>query len=86
VPVCNNNFDAWFAATRFQYDFTKTLYLGVEFLYDHLDTAQLPGNTFGSFAEIGRLAPAGNGLTPGASIKDQNNLAVTARIHKDFLP
>jgi hypothetical protein len=85
VPGCNNGFTAWFAATRLQYDFTKTLYFGVEFLYNHLNTAQLPGNTL-TATEILRAAPAGNGLTPGASIKDQNNLAVTARIHKDFLP
>jgi hypothetical protein len=43
-PGCDNNFDIWTAGTRFQYDFTKTLYIGVEFLYSHLDTAQLPGN------------------------------------------
>jgi hypothetical protein len=86
VPGCDMNFNAWFVATRLQYDFTKTLYLGVEVLYDHIDTAQLPGNTFTSTAEIARLAPANNGLTPGASIKSENNVAITARIHKDFLP
>jgi Porin subfamily len=82
---CNNNWNAWFVATRLQYDFTKTLYLGVEVLYNKIDTAQLPGNTL-TPAEILRIAPAGNGLQPGASIKDQDNIAITARIHKDFLP
>jgi len=85
VAGCNNNFDIWGVATRFQYDFTKTLYLGVEFLYTHIDTAQLPGNTL-TATEITRIAPAGNGLIPGGTIKDQNNLAVTLRMHKDFLP
>ena len=80
---CNNNFDLWSAATRLQYDFTKTLYLGVEFLYQHLDTAQLPGNTVAVPAAV---APAGNGLTPFNQVKDQNVLSVTLRMHKDFLP
>ena len=48
TPGCNNNFDIWSAATRLQYDFTKTLYLGVEFLYQHLDTATLPNNQLGT--------------------------------------
>ena len=83
---CNNNFDIWSAATRLQYDFTKTLYLGVEFLYQHLDTVQLPGNTLPFPLGTTATAPAGNGLTPGNQIKDQNVLSVTLRMHKDFLP
>jgi porin-like protein len=83
---CNNNWNLWTVGTRLQYDFTKTLYFGVEFLYQHLDSASLPGNHFTSTTQIGAVAPPGNGLAPGASIKDQNVLAITARIHKDFLP
>src|SRR5262249_23276286 len=88
---CNNNFDIWSVGTRLQYDFTKTLYFGVEFLYQHLDTATLPNNVLHNFA----LVPANNDMACGvvegtppacAHIKDMNNLAVTARIHKDFLP
>jgi hypothetical protein len=85
TPGCNNNFNIWGAATRLQYDFTKTLYLGVEFLYDKIHTAQLPGNAL-TATEIARIGPANNGLAVGTPIKDQNNLAVTLRVHKDFLP
>jgi Porin subfamily len=92
---CNNNWNVWTAATRFQYDFTKTLYIGVEFLYQHLDSADIPGcnaatgvcNTGTlSTTQIAAIAPLGNGLTQGAVVKDQNFLAVTLRMHKDFLP
>jgi len=83
---CNNNWNIWGVATRLQYDFTKTLYLGVEFLYNRLESAQLPGGVIASTAEAARIAPAGNGLAVGSTIKDENNLAVTLRIHKDFLP
>lgn len=86
VAGCNNNWNLWTLGTRLQYDFTKTLYFGVEFLYQHLDTATLPTNHFVTQQQIINTAPPGNGLVPGASIKDQNVLAVTARIHKDFLP
>jgi porin-like protein len=83
---CNNNWDLWTVGTRFQYDFTKTLYFGVEVLYQHLNSAQLPGGHFSSQPQITAVAPPGNGLVPGAAVQDQNVLAVTARIHKDFLP
>jgi hypothetical protein len=76
---CNNNFDIWTAGSRFQYDFTKTLYIGVDFLYSHLDTAKIvPTSTSTAF-----LPPQNDSPT---TIKDQNNLAVTLRMHKDFLP
>jgi len=86
---CNNNFNLWSAATRLQYDFTKTLYFGVEFLYQHLDTAT---QSFGVIHNT-QLNPPSNDLfaanqSGGAAtqITDQNVLSVTARIHKDFLP
>jgi hypothetical protein len=91
---CNNNWNLWTVGTRLQYDFTKTLYIGVEFLYQHLDSASLPGcaggtcspgNNF-STTQINAVAPPGNGLTPNATIKDQNIVSVTLRMHKDFLP
>jgi hypothetical protein len=83
---CNNNWALWSGATRFQYDVTKTLYLGVEFLYQHLDSAQLPGNELGTAFGAGRLLPATNDLNAFTHIQDMNNLAVTLRMHKDFLP
>jgi hypothetical protein len=90
APGCDMNWNEWTVATRLQYDFTKTLYFGVEFLYSHLDTATLHNNVIPS-GNV--LLPTANGCTPtpgvvgfGCAIKDMNNLAVTARIHKDFLP
>jgi hypothetical protein len=89
VPVanCNNNWAISTYATRFQYDFTKSLYLGVEVMYQHFTTAQLPGsgggvNTIG--APLATLI--GGGLSSNATVKNENNVAITARIHKDFLP
>jgi hypothetical protein len=100
APGCNNNFDIWTAGSRFQYDFTKTLYIGVDFLYSHLDTASLPGgvlspaNTTALLPPQNDLAcssvvagvPTAGGRAPCATIQQMNNLAVTLRMHKDFLP
>jgi maltoporin len=95
APGCNNNFDIWSVGTRLQYDWTKTLYMGVEFLYQHLDSASLPGGVL-SPTNTTALLPANNdlacatggvsGAAPCAIIKSMNNLAVTFRMHKDFLP
>ena len=82
---CNNNSNIWSAATRLQYDFTKTLYIGVEFLYQRLHSATLVDNLSTAAVVAGTsndCAAGGNNCT----IKDQNNLAVTLRMHKDFLP
>jgi len=82
VPGCNNNWSLWAAATRFQYNVTKSLYLGVEFLYTHYNTASSPTGLVGA-----PLAAAfGGGVTAATPLKDENNLAITARVHKDFLP
>jgi Porin subfamily len=89
---CNNNWDVWSGATRFQYDISKSLYLGVEFLYQHYDSMTTPnglanGLSAASFGFNGSGGVTGsNGITATTPIKDENNLAITARIHKDFLP
>jgi hypothetical protein len=101
APGCNNNFDIWSVGSRLQYDFTKSLYIGMEFLYQRLDSASLPGNALTNFNSTALLppnndlacatrtaagVPVATGAAPCATIKDMNNLAVTLRIHKDFLP
>ena len=79
---CSNNWDLISASTRLQYDFTKSLYFGVEVLYQHLDTATTSTGTLGTV-----LAPsAGGNAVSGTPVKDMNVVSVTARIHKDFMP
>ncbi|MFZ1151523.1 MAG: porin, partial [Xanthobacteraceae bacterium] len=94
-PGCDNNFDIWTVGTRLQYDFTKTLYIGVDFLYSHLDTASMPGGVLSPANTTALLPPqndlacatgSATGTAPCAHIQQMNNLAVTLRMHKDFLP
>jgi hypothetical protein len=81
---CNNNWDIISASTRFQYNVTNSLYLGVEFLYQHYDTATI--NSAGTLGAGLALQETAAGYTASSVVKDENNLAITARIHKDFLP
>jgi hypothetical protein len=80
-PGCNNNWDIWTGSTRFQYDVTKSLYLGVEFLYQHYDTATSSTGLLGA-----TLAGTTGGSSAFSVLRDENSLSVTARIHKGFLP
>ena len=77
-------------STRLQYDFTKTLYFGVEVVYLHLDTATQSAGILHNT----QLNPPVNGLFAAnqvpagmaTQLSDMNVVSVTARIHKDFLP
>ena len=95
VAGCNNNWSTWGVGTRLQYDFTKTLYLGVDFLYQGFNTATgLNGTGFGGGTNTLGSVLAGqlntttttSGVNLATPLKDMQNLAVTVRIHKDFLP
>ena len=80
IPGCNNNWDVWGVGSRLQWDVTKSFYIGVEAIYQHLDSATtgLIGNA---------LTPAITLANSGAtSWADQSNWTFTLRMHKDFLP
>ena len=77
---CNNDHDVWGVGSRLQWDVTKSFYIGVEAIYQHIDSAQtgLAGN---------KLTPAITLVNSGATTwADQSNWIFTLRMHKDFLP
>jgi hypothetical protein len=80
---CNNNWSTWGAGTRLQWDVTKSFYVGVEALYQQINSATIaPGATLGAYAASGAgQVPGTTGVTGNQSI-----WSFTARIHKDFLP
>jgi hypothetical protein len=77
---CNNNWDLWGVGSRLQWDVTKSFYIGVEAIYQKIDSAQtgLAGN-----ALTPALTLANSGATTWAN---QSNWEFTIRMHKDFLP
>jgi hypothetical protein len=77
---CNNNWSTSFVGSRLQWDVTKSFYLGIEGIYDHMDSASLnPTETVG----IGTPLSFGNAthIEPHADV-----WTVSVRMHKDFLP
>jgi Porin subfamily len=80
--ACNNNWSVWYAGSRLQWDVTKTFYLGVEALYDELESATPVGGNGGVIPT--NVALGSTGVTHQESSSD--NWAITFRAHKDFLP
>ena len=77
---CNNNWAVWGVGSRLQWDVTKHFYIGVEAIYQHIDSAQteLAGN-----ALTAPITLANSGATTWAN---QSNWIFTLRMHKEFLP
>ena len=77
---CNNNWAVWGVGSRLQWDVTKSFYIGVEAIYQQVDSAQtgLAGN-----AITAPLTLANSGATTWSNT---SNWIFTLRMHKDFLP
>jgi hypothetical protein len=80
---CNNNWAFWGVGSRLQWDVTKSFYIGVEAIYQHLNTATNPAGLTSP-----AISPAGSGCTAATpcTVSDQSNWTFTLRMHKDFLP
>ena len=86
--TCTPNFGLWYAGTRTQWNIRPDFYMGVDVLYQHLDTA------FAGFAAfnpvLGAPRPAGGtiGATnfPVYKVEDQDALSITFRVHRDIVP
>ena len=77
---CNNNWSMYAIGSRLQWDVTKSFYLGIEGIYDHMNSASV--TTSGAI-------PAGSPLAIGGAtvVEPHANVwTVSVRMHKDFLP
>jgi hypothetical protein len=90
---CNNNWSVWGASTRLQWDVTKSFYLGVEVMYNHMDSAKFAGNLLPGSTTTGLYpatfpapGPGGPGTVAMGSNNVDNAWSATVRMHKDFLP
>jgi hypothetical protein len=79
---CNNNWSMWGVSSRLQWDVTKTFYLGVEVLYDDLNSATSVNGLLPSNVSLGAPGPGATAVSVG----NQTAWAATVRMHKDFLP
>jgi len=82
TPGCNNNWDHWGVGSRLQWDVTKTFYIGVEAIYEHMDSA----TTFNGLITglpVALVMPAA--VNP-VFVNNENAWSATLRFHKDFYP
>jgi hypothetical protein len=87
-PGCSNNWSTWGLSSRLQWDVTKSFYLGVEVMYNHLNGASSATGTAPAALAVAAFpapgaGPAGALALGGAS---ENAWSATVRMHKDFLP
>ena len=76
---CDNNWSTWGVGSRTQWDVTKTFYLGVEVLYQEMNSAKTPtGFVPGNAAIAGPIGPL--------TVANKSNWSMTLRAHRDFLP
>jgi hypothetical protein len=85
TPGCSNNYSWYSLSSRLQWDVTKSFYLGVEVLYEHLNSATTFNGLIPTNLNLGVPGPSSS-MGGAPSVGDQNAWLVTARMHKDFLP
>jgi hypothetical protein len=75
---CDNDWSTWWIGSRTQWNVTKDFYMGVDVLYQKLQTASpATGVVLGSPSSV-ILAPT--------SVTDQDNWQFRFRVHRDFYP
>jgi Porin subfamily len=92
IAGCNNNWSEWYAGSRLQWDVTKSFYMGVDVLYQRLNTATI--NSSGSFVSATQTGGGQSMAITGSSVPaalagvntSENAWSVRFRMHKDFLP
>jgi hypothetical protein len=93
---CNNDWSTWFIGSRTQWNISKTFYMGVDVMYEELNSASTGGGAPASGPVSGLAgAPGGyaGGLTAATAISNatgteghSSNWTIRFRAHKDFLP
>ena len=74
---CDNDWNFWWIGSRTQWNVTKDFYMGLDVLYQKLQTASTPGNVFQSPTSV---------VTGPLTVKDQDNWEFRFRVHRDFYP
>jgi len=83
--ACNNNFNVWTVGTRTQFNIDSSTYLGVDVVYEKLETG-----LSGMLANYGNGSANGTGITGAGTgprnVTDQSALMVQFRVHRNFYP
>jgi hypothetical protein len=76
LTSCDSNWKLWYIGSRTQWDVTKGLYMGIDVLYQKLETSN-DGAT-------GVFVPAAGRPSGTYTFTDQENWTVSFRAHRDF--
>jgi Porin subfamily len=85
---CNNNWSTWFLGSRTQWNVSKTFYMGVDVMYEDLNSASTGSALLGGYNACNTGGSA-TGCGGGQAFLHENsssNWSVRFRAHKDFLP
>jgi hypothetical protein len=83
---CDNDWSTWWIGSRTQWNVTKDFYLGVDVLYQKLQSANLGSGLVtggGALVVQNRALLVGGGT---ATAEDIDNWAFRFRVHRDFYP
>ena len=82
--TCTPDFGLWYVGSRTQWNIRPDFYMGVDVLYQKLDTAfaGLAAYT----ALTGTPRPSSGPVGPFYTVEDQDALSVTFRVHRDIVP
>ena len=82
---CNNNWSTWFVGSRTQWNVSKTFYMGVDVMYEELNSASTgsAGAPLGYAGGTSAVTALGNAT---GTESHSSNWTVRFRAHKDFLP
>jgi len=85
---CDNNWNTWWIGSRTQWNITKDFYMGVDVLYQKLQSASTTNGLINA-GTLGLPNSATVALQPGSnlySVGDVDNWSFRFRVHRDFYP
>ena len=80
---CDNDWSTWWLGSRTQWNITSDFYMGVDVLYQQLNSASLVNGITTPAITAGAGGPTGSVFH---NVDNEDNWAVRFRIHKDFYP
>jgi hypothetical protein len=82
---CNNDWSVWYIGSRTQWNVTKSFYLGVDVMYEELNSA----TTGSAGAPLGYSGGTSAATSIGGATGTEahsSNWTIRFRAHRDFLP
>ena len=84
---CDPNWKTYWVGTRTQWNVTKDFYMGVDVLYQRLQTGNIGAGPVTFFPAATIFPARGLGVGGGTNIaEDMNNWSFRFRVHRDFYP